>query len=288
MSSRPESPWEIALLRALQSWRDTADAAAHDPRAQDECEYCEGFGFIELIPKKQPWPHWMRHGLRERLHELRSDELFVRLDEPFEGSALGSGYGRDPRRTLLVDDYMRLWDMWLRERLSSFEDWERRVLFAKGQPRGHEFSVARIVDAWIPRVESWRREERERRDEREHREQHEQRERHEHPEHPSCEFCTAFFLVDAVAMPDWLPHSLAHALADDLAGLMTRYSPYDWRQVITGVFDHGPWLTEEDEYLAERRRSWRLEYEELYFRDLLLCAPRIEDALGRVLSSPVE
>ena len=135
------SRWERDLARRLQSWRDTAARSAYNRQLHDECRACPSDPLLQVIPNAASWPHWMRHELRDRLFELRSDEFFLVLRQPFDGeTSLGDHYRqhdggghlrRDSRAQAsalrIVDDHMTHFDTWLRERVTMLREWEDRV-----------------------------------------------------------------------------------------------------------------------------------------------------------------
>ena len=108
-----------ALARTLQSWCD------RDPRMwriDDDCTLCPSSSYLAVITQTRPWPHWMLHTLRERIHELRNDEFHRLLD------VYPHGYAHDPAITQVIDDHMATWDLWIADRLRDFGGWERRML----------------------------------------------------------------------------------------------------------------------------------------------------------------
>jgi len=268
--------WETSLLRMLQSWRDSAGAASARPDLAAECDDCSTDVFLSQLSPFLPWPHWMRHELRERLHALRA-EAFVRArDQSIEDS-------------LALADHMTTWELWIFERLQHLSNWERLMfrdmerrerkaerrhlsraahpsaMFAAPTPAValpplDPESFALILDHWIEDLDAWV---------------------------PSraddygsgCQMCEDFFMVEAAGLPEWTPHGLRHNLATSIAALMSEHYPYDWR---TGL-DPSPTLlgvseTKLDE-LAEATERCRIEFEDQLFRDMRAHAPRLIEAL---------
>ena len=295
--------WETSLLRALQSWRDSAGAASARDEYGEECVACEQDPYLAQIVTDSPWPHWMRHELRDRLHALRSDEFFRALDRPFdETTTLGDHYreqsadqtgenapGSRPEAVLVVEDHMATWDLWIFARLAELGDWERLMFrdIDRRRQRAERRKLAKFAhpsalgaphaapvtlppldpEALTTIVDQWI------------------EDLDEWNGHTadvfgeSCELCSDFFMVEAAGLPRWTPHALRHDLARCVANLMAEHYPYDWR---TGLEPSAELLgvPESDvNEVVEATERCRVEFEDRLFREMRTHAARLVDAL---------
>ena len=130
----PGLPWETRLLRALQSWRDTAAVYELFPRDRGRCSTCHTSSYLAVVDPKRYWPHPLRHALLERLTDLRGEVVMELFDQPFDvHGSLGAHYRgsgmRDtcPGAVEAVENYTTAFDIWLGDRLTRLTFWTRRI-----------------------------------------------------------------------------------------------------------------------------------------------------------------
>jgi len=313
MTTDSSPTWEMRLLRSLQSWRDSAGAASGRDWLAEECAACPQDPYLAQIPITRPWPHWMRHELRDRIHALRSDEFYRALDRSFDDeTTLGDHYrsqtgdglldpdsDASPEAITIVDDQMTTWDLWIFERLENLANWERlmfrdiarrdlraeRRFLARAahpsallQPVPPAVSLPPLEGPALSRIlDDWIEEL-----------------STWSPEDDGitcsptgetdrCELCADFFMIEAAGLPSWTPHGLRHRLATAIAALMSERYPYDWR---TGLEPSAELLGMSDERadaLAAATERCRVEFEDQLFRDMRARAPRLIASLEAVV-----
>ena len=313
MTTDSSPTWEMRLLRTLQSWRDSAGAASDRDWLAEECAACPQDPYLAQISTTRPWPHWMRHELRDRVHALRSDEFYRALDRPFDDSTtLGDHYrsqtgeghlapdsDASPEAITIVDDLMTTWDLWIYERLERFANWERLMFrdIARRELRAERRFLARAahpsallqqpapVVALPPLegpalsrvIDDWID------DLASWTPEDDGISCSGRGETDRCELCADFFMIEAAGLPSWTPHALRHRLATSLAALMAEHYPYDWR---TGLEPSAELLglsEEKIDDLATATERCRVEFEDQLFRDMRARAPRLISSLESVV-----
>ncbi len=102
-----EQPWRAVLLRALQSWRDTAAAASTDGSLDERtCAACASNRYLVVAQHGEQWPHWMQHSLAQRLDLVRI-ELLQQVDP--DGLPNASD--------------VQFVELWLRHAVESIDSW---------------------------------------------------------------------------------------------------------------------------------------------------------------------
>lgn len=88
-------PWDTLFNRVMQSWRDTAHRESRWPYYEDVpmCESCASDRYVAVAMTHDPhagegWPHWMQHGLRELINELRTELLIHVIERPHGDGAV--------------------------------------------------------------------------------------------------------------------------------------------------------------------------------------------------------
>ena len=259
------SRWERDFNRRLQSWKDTAAESARNWELQSECGRCSSDPLLDAVVKMAPWPHWMRHSLRERLLEMRADES-ARIHEELCGR---SAHDVSPSATRAMDDYMELFDRWLRQHLTQIWKWEMDVLVNTRQwPRGG-LSLRSTLKHWIDGLDFWRPTD-------------------EETPIDECELCMTFYMIDAAGLPGWTPHSIVHDLASALIGYVSNRVDYDWRSGASDIVDTREWTEDFKEMFEESRQRETTEIEEEYFTSMRRLAPMVAEALETIVRPKVQ